>query len=87
LRALGFRQVRLRHHGEVARIEVHPSELPTALEPEMTQKIVKAIKPLGFRWVSLDLEGYRMGSLNEVLSPNTLSREGEVFFVTGEAES
>ena len=67
LRALGFRQVRLRHHGELARVEIDPSELPRALDPAMTQQIVSAIKPLGFRWVSLDLEGYRMGSLNEVL--------------------
>jgi uncharacterized protein len=68
LRALGFRQVRLRHHGPLARVEVDPAELPRALDPEMTRRIVAAVKPLGFRWVSLDLEGYRTGSLNEVLS-------------------
>lgn len=67
LRALGFEQVRLRHHGELARVEVDPEELPRALEPEMAARIVAAIKPLGFRYVSLDLEGYRTGSLNEVL--------------------
>lgn len=67
LRALGFRQVRLRHHGELARIEVDPSELPRALDPAMAAHIAAAIKPLGFRFVCLDLEGYRMGSLNEVL--------------------
>ncbi len=67
LRALGFRQVRLRHHGELARIEVDPSELPRALDPAMAARVAAAIKPLGFRFVSLDLEGYRMGSLNEVL--------------------
>jgi uncharacterized protein len=67
IRALGFRQVRLRHHVEVARIEIAPDELPRALEPEMARMIVAAIKPLGFQWVSLDLEGYRTGSLNEVL--------------------
>lgn len=67
LRALGFRQVRLRHHGELARIEIEPSELPKALDPAMAKAITEAIKPLGFRWVSLDLEGYRTGSLNEVL--------------------
>ena len=67
LRALGFRQVRLRHHGDLARVEIDPSELPRALDAEVTRAIVAAIKPLGFRWVSLDLEGYRMGSLNEVL--------------------
>jgi uncharacterized protein len=68
LRGLGFRQVRLRHHGDVARVEIEPSELAAALDPAMAQKIVDAIKPLGFRWVSLDLEGYRMGSLNQVLT-------------------
>jgi uncharacterized protein len=67
LRELGFRQLRLRHHGDVARIEVEPSELPRALDPAMARAMADAVKPLGFRWVSLDLEGYRMGSLNEVL--------------------
>ena len=67
LRALGFRQVRLRHHGDLARVEVAPEEMERAFDPEMAEKISAAIKPLGFRWVSLDLEGYRMGSLNEVL--------------------
>jgi len=67
LRNLGFRQVRLRHHGHLARVEIAPDELPLALTPEMTRAIVDCIKPLGFRWVSLDLEGYRTGSLNEVL--------------------
>jgi uncharacterized protein len=67
LRALGFRQVRLRHHVHLARIEISPDELPRALAPDMARAIVDAVKPLGFRWVSLDLEGYRTGSLNEVL--------------------
>jgi uncharacterized protein len=68
LRALGFRQVRLRHHGPMARVEVAPEELAGALDPARARAIVAAIKPLGFRWVSLDLEGYRTGSLNEVLT-------------------
>jgi uncharacterized protein len=67
LRALGFLQVRLRHHGDLARVEIAPDEMTEAFDPAMAQKISAAIKPLGFRWVSLDLEGYRMGSLNEVL--------------------
>jgi uncharacterized protein len=67
LRGLGFRQIRLRHHGELARVEIDPSELSKALDPEMALRIVETIKPLGFRYVSLDLEGYRTGSLNEVL--------------------
>jgi len=68
LRGLGFQQVRLRHHGDVARVEIDPAELPRALDPEMARRISAAIKPLGFRWVSLDLDGYRSGSLNEVLT-------------------
>lgn len=67
LRALGFRQVRLRHHGELARVEVDPSELRQALDAARARAIVAALKPLGFRYVALDLEGYRTGSLNEVL--------------------
>ena len=67
LRALGFEQVRVRHHGELARVEVATPELPRALVPEMAARISAAIKEVGFRWVSLDLDGYRMGSLNEVL--------------------
>src|SRR5262245_33502679 len=68
LRALGFRQVRLRHHGPLARVEVDPAELAKALDPAIAARIVAELKPLGFRWVSLDLEGYRTGSLNEVLA-------------------
>jgi len=67
LRGLGFRQVRLRHHGDLARVEIDPDEMPRALEGEMAATISRLIKPLGFRWVCLDLQGYRMGSLNEAL--------------------
>ncbi len=68
LRALGFEQVRLRHHGDVARVEIDPAELPRALDPDVARAIVAAVKPLGFRFVSLDLEGYRTGALNESLA-------------------
>jgi uncharacterized protein len=67
LRGLGFRQVRLRHHGALARVEIDPAELPRALDPAMAARIAAAIRPLGFRFVCLDLEGYRTGALNEVL--------------------
>jgi len=67
LRELGFRQVRLRHHGELARIEVGRDELDRARSAEVAAALVEVIKPLGFRWVALDLEGYRTGSLNEAL--------------------
>jgi uncharacterized protein len=68
LHELGFRQLRLRHHGHLARVEIAPDEMPRALDPEMARAIVERIKPLGFRFVSLDLEGYRTGSLNAALS-------------------
>ncbi len=67
LRALGFRQLRVRHHGDLARIEIAIDELPRALSPEVFRAMAAALKALGFRWVSLDLEGYRTGSLNEEL--------------------
>ena len=74
LRALGFRQVRVRHHGELARVEVAPDELPRALDPERARAVSRALHGLGFRYVALDLDGYRTGSLNEVLEIRTPSR-------------
>ena len=67
IRGLGFRQFRVRHHDDVARLEVDPSELDRALEPAMRVAIVRALKDAGYRWAAVDLEGYRTGSLNEVL--------------------
>jgi len=67
LRQLGFRQFRVRHHGELVRIEIAPDELPKALDPQMTQIFTEIFKKLGYKYVTLDLEGYRTGSLNEVL--------------------
>lgn len=67
LRALGFRQFRLRDHGRLARIEIAPDELPRALDLAMAARLVEALKPLGYLWVTLDLEGYRQGSLNRLL--------------------
>jgi uncharacterized protein len=64
LRELGFRQFRVRHHDNLVRIEIAPEELPRALAPEMAAKFVAIFKPLGFSFVTLDLEGYRSGSLN-----------------------
>lgn len=68
LRELGFRQVRVRHHGDLARIELAAEELERALDPETIALMSKALHALGFRFVSLDLDGYRTGSLNEVLT-------------------
>jgi len=67
IRALGFRQFRVRFHGELVRIEVAKDELTRALTPEMAQAFVAIFKPLGFHYVTIDLEGYRQGSLNAVL--------------------
>ncbi len=64
LRLLGFRQFRVRHHGDLVRVEIAPEELEKALEPEMARRFVEIFKPLGFKFVTLDLEGYRTGSLN-----------------------
>jgi uncharacterized protein len=68
IRALGFRQFRVRFHGEVVRIEIAPEELERAMTTEMARKFTAIFKPLGFHYVTLDLEGYRQGSLNAVLS-------------------
>jgi uncharacterized protein len=67
LRALGFRVCRVRHHDDVARLEIAREEMPRALDPEIAEAIVRALKGLGYRYVSLDLQGYRTGSLNEGL--------------------
>lgn len=67
LRLLGFQQIRVRHHGDVVRIELAADELPRALNVEMAERIAAAFKQLGFKFVTLDLEGYRTGSLNESL--------------------
>jgi uncharacterized protein len=67
LRQLGFRQFRVRLHDKLARIEVAPEEMPRAFEPAMAAAIAQQMKAAGFTYVSLDLEGYRQGSLNESL--------------------
>lgn len=67
IRALGFRQFRVRFHGELVRIEIAKDELARALTVEMAQAFTAIFKPLGFHYVTVDLEGYRQGSLNSVL--------------------
>ncbi len=67
LRQLGFRQFRVRDHGRLARIEISPEEMERALAPEMARRFVELFKPLGYDFVTLDLEGYRQGSLNAAL--------------------
>jgi len=68
IRALGFRQFRVRFHGDIVRIEVAPEELDRAMTLDMARQFTAIFKPLGFHYVTLDLEGYRQGSLNAVLS-------------------
>jgi len=67
LRSLGFRVVRVRYHGEVARLEVGRDEMPRLLEPQIGEILSREFRKLGFRFVTLDLGGFRSGSLNEGL--------------------
>jgi uncharacterized protein len=67
LHAIGFRQLRVRHHGELARVEIERGELATALSIEMLERITHCVKAAGFTYVALDTEGYRSGSMNALL--------------------
>jgi uncharacterized protein len=67
MRALGFREFRVRHHDELVRIEVAPAELDRALRRETADELARRFRDLGFRYVTLDLHGYRTGAMNEVL--------------------
>jgi uncharacterized protein len=73
LHALGFRQVRVRHHGDLARIEISRAELPRALSIEVLDQITAALKPLGFLYVTLDTQGYRSGSMNDILPTTAIT--------------
>ena len=72
LQGLGFRQVRVRHHGEIARIEIAREELPRAMTMEMAAEFTRIFKALGFTYITLDLEGFRSGSMNALLPVGTL---------------
>jgi uncharacterized protein len=65
---LGYRGCRVRHHDELARIELSPGDFTRAVQDPDRRAIVEALKALGYRYVALDLQGYRTGSLNEVLT-------------------
>ena len=69
LRELGFMQLRVRHYGNTARIELTPQDIPRAMEAGVREKIVRRFKELGYTYVTLDLQGYRTGSMNETLTP------------------
>jgi pyridinium-3,5-biscarboxylic acid mononucleotide sulfurtransferase len=74
LRAMGFRQFRVRHHGEIVRIEIAREEFPRALTAEMAREFTAVFKALGFKFVTLDLEGFRSGSMNQLLTAEQLLR-------------
>ncbi len=74
LRALGFRQFRVRHHGAIVRLEIAPEEMPRALTPQMATEFTRIFKALGFSYVTLDLEGFRSGAMNAVLPADVLAR-------------
>lgn len=72
IRALGFRQFRVRHHGDIVRIEIARDELLRALDPAMAANFTAIFKALGFQFVTLDLEGFRSGSMNALLPAESL---------------
>jgi uncharacterized protein len=74
VRALGFRQFRVRHHGDIVRIEIAREELGRALTEEMASEFTAIFKSLGFKFVTLDLEGFRSGSMNQLLTAEELLR-------------
>ena len=76
IRALGFRQFRVRHHGDIVRIEIAKEELSRALNPAMVAQFTAIFKRLGFKFVTLDLEGFRSGSMNALLPADQLRRIG-----------
>jgi uncharacterized protein len=76
MRQLGFRELRVRHHGELARVEIARNELPRALSMEMLDAITAALRQAGFQYVTLDCTGFRSGSLNAILPAEILARRG-----------
>jgi len=74
LRDLGIGQLRVRHHGSVARIEVTPADFPALLDEEVRESIGQRFRSIGYAYVTLDLEGFRSGSMNEVLTSDTKKR-------------
>lgn len=67
LREMGFREFRVRHHDELVRLEIAPAELDRALRREIIDELARRFRALGFRYVTLDLHGYRTGAMNEIL--------------------
>jgi uncharacterized protein len=76
LRQLGFRQFRVRHHGDIARIEIARDEMARAMTTDMAAEFSRIFKKIGFKFVTLDLEGFRSGSMNALLTPEQIGRAG-----------
>jgi uncharacterized protein len=76
MRALGFREFRVRHHGDLARVEIARGELPQVLTMEMLDAVTVALRKVGFQYVTLDTSGFRSGSMNAVLPAEILTRRG-----------
>lgn len=68
LRSIGLRQFRVRHHDTIARIEVMPEDIPELLQNDKREELIRKFKEIGYKYVTIDIEGYRSGSMNEVLS-------------------
>lgn len=83
IRGLGFRELRVRHHGDIARIEVPLGELARLAEAEVRERVVAGLKGLGFKIVALDLEGFRSGSLNRVAGVPAIGGGSDVERVKG----
>jgi pyridinium-3,5-biscarboxylic acid mononucleotide sulfurtransferase len=76
MRALGFREFRVRHHGPLARVEIARTEMPRALHMEMLDRITDSLRAVGFQYVTLDAAGFRSGSMNAILPADVLLRRG-----------
>jgi uncharacterized protein len=76
MRQLGFREFRVRHHGDLARVEIARAELPRALTMEMLDSMTAALKKAGYQYVTLDSTGFRSGSMNAILPADILARRG-----------
>jgi uncharacterized protein len=64
---LGFKQVRVRHHENLARIEIYPEEIDRLMDRSLREKVVSHLKKIGYHYITVDLQGFRSGSMNEVL--------------------
>ena len=73
LHAMGFRQVRVRHHGELARVEIARGEMAAALSLEVLDRVTTALRGVGFTYVTLDTQGYRTGSMNDILPASAIA--------------